>query len=116
MVRLSEEPVRPGKGKGSQTKDEEAPKKDESETSPCALMVKLSDDPVRPGKFTKDEEAPKKDESETESKKKPRVPKNPWNQFQRRLRGSGIGGEKKFLAALYREEQTALRTREGEGS
>ena len=62
MVKLSEEPVRPGKGKGSQTKDEEAPKKDESETSPCALMVKLSDDPVRPGKFTKDEEAPKKDE------------------------------------------------------
>ena len=133
MVRLSEEP-RPGKGKGSQTKDEEAPKKDESETSPCALMVKLSDDPVRPGKFTKDEEAPKKDESETESKKKPpnwtsqqkdesqkktaeeHIPKNPWIRFQQRLRGSGIGGEKKFLAALYREEQTALRTREGEGS
>ena len=92
MVKLSEEPVRPGKGKGSQTKDEEAQKKDECET---------------------EEQMPKKPLQKDESKKKTpeeKIPKNPWNQFQQRMRGSGIGGEKKLLSALYREEQQALRT------
>ena len=86
------EPVRPGKGKGSQTKDEEAPKKDESEKKPPNWQSLLTDE----RKKTAEEQ----------------IPKNRWNQFQRRLKGSGLGGEKKILAALYREEQRALRTRE----
>ena len=97
MVRLSEEP-RPGKGKGSQTKDE---KKDESET----------ESKKKPPNWTSQQT----DESQKKTAEE-HIPKNPWNLFQRRLKDSGFGSEKKRLAALYREEQTALRTREGEGS
>ena len=93
MVKLSEEPVRPGKGKGSQTKDEEAPKKDESET----------ESKKKPPNW----ESVQKDESKKTAEEK--IPKNPWNEFQRRLRGSGLR-EKKLVAKWYREEQTALRT------
>ena len=96
-VKPPEEPARPGKGKGSQTKDEESQKKDESETEEQM--------PKKPLNW----ESQQKDENKKKTPEE-KIPKNPWNQFQQRMRGSGIGGEKKLLSALYREEQKALQT------
>ena len=61
------------------------------------------------GSQTKDGESQKEDESEKKTPKE-KISKNPWNLFQQRLKGSGIGGDKKLLSALYREEQKALQT------
>ena len=88
------------KGKGSQTKDGESQKEDDRK------------------KKTPEEKIPKntwngESQKEDESKKKTpeeKIPKNPWNRFQQRLKGSGIGGDKKLLSALYQEEQKALQT------
>ena len=97
MVKLSEEPVRPGKGKGSQPKDEDPQKKDDRETEQQMPKKPLNC------------ESKQNDESKKKTPEE-KNPRNPWNQFQQRMRGCGIGGEKKLLSALYREEQQALRT------
>ena len=61
------------------------------------------------GSQTKDGESQKEDGSKKKTPEE-KIPKNPWNRFQQRMRGSGLGGEKKILAALYFEEQKALQT------
>ena len=61
------------------------------------------------GSQTKDGESQKEDESKKKTPEE-KIPKNPWNGFQQRLKGSGIGGDKKLLSALYQEEQKALQT------
>ena len=98
MVRLSEEP-RPGKGKGSQTKDEESQKKDESKKKTPEEKI-----PKNPWNG----ESQKEDESKKKTPEK-KIPKNNWNGFQQRLKGCGFG-DKKLLSALYQEEQKALQT------
>ena len=98
-VEHPEEPVKPGKGKGSHSKNEVSQKKDES---------KPPEEPVSAakgkGSQTKDDESHKTNEG------KKKTPQNPWNRFQQRMSGSGLGGQKKLLSALYREEQRALAT------
>ena len=54
------------------------------------------------GGQTKDGESQKEDESKKRTPEE-KIPKNPWNRFQQRLKGSGIGGDKKLLSVLYRE-------------
>ena len=61
------------------------------------------------GSQTKDGESQKEDESKKRTPEE-KIPKNPWNRFQQRLKGAGVGGDKKLLSVLYREEQKALQT------
>ena len=112
------------KGKGSQTKDGESQKEDDrkkktpEEKIPKNTWNGESQKEDESKKTTPEEKIPKnpwngESQKEDESKKKTpeeKIPKNPWNRFQQRLKGSGIGGDKKLLSALYREEQKALRT------
>ena len=88
------------KGKGSQTKDGESQKEDESKKK--TPEEKIPKNPWN-GESQKEDESKKKTPEE-------KIPKNPWNRFQQRLKGSGIGGDKKLLSALYQEEQKALQT------
>ena len=82
-----------------QSKDLDVQKKDES---------KPPEEPVRRGKGKGNQSKGEESQKVNESKKK--TPENPWNRFQQRMKGSGLGGEKKLLSALYREEQRALKT------
>ena len=128
------------KGNGSQTKDGESQKEDGQEqrkhvgvkhitlTQRCteteaverrrlpASRESQKEDESK--KKTPEEKIPKnpwngESQKEDESKKntpEEKIPKNSWNRFQQRLKGSGIGGDKKLLSALYREEQKGLQT------
>ena len=88
------------KGKGSQTKDGESQKEDDRKKK--TPEEKIPKNPWN-GESQKEDESKKKTPEE-------KIPKNPWNRFQQRLKGSGIGGDKKLLSALYQEEQKALQT------
>ena len=81
-----------------QSKDLDVPKKDESKPP----------EDVKRGKGKGNQSKGEESHKVNESKKK--TPENPWNRFQQRMKGSGLGGEKKLLSALYREEQRALKT------